>query len=130
MPKLPEDPEDAWASIVANFGERAHLSDRDLEPDIEPEPDRPREFYVPFENNDGYQPPPAPHVGLPQGPRGVAWLILLGVPVLLLVALLLDLTLPRWLTLSGVVGALASLGYLIATMGSSDDDPWDDGARV
>ncbi|MGN6162388.1 MAG: hypothetical protein ACTHOG_11905 [Marmoricola sp.] len=126
--------DEAWASIVENFGERAHLADDELtrppspliqpEPEPEPSPDHddPVEHYIP---------PAVPKVGLADGPRGAAWLGLLGGPALFLIAVLSGMTIPNWLALFAVVAFLVSIGYLIATMERREDqDPWDDGSRV
>lgn len=126
----PDD--DAWASIVANFGERAELSEEEVaatEPAAAPI-EEPIDFYVPFESEEGYVPPPAARVGLADGPRGAAWLGVLGAPTLFLLALLTGITIPEWLALFALVAFLVGLGYLISTMRRNDDDPWDDGARV
>lgn len=121
----------AWTSIVENFGERAHLSEDEVTPapnnliPIQPDP-------VPsiVESDEHFVPPEVPRVGLADGPRGVAWLGLLGAPTLFVIALLTGFSVPQWLSLFAVVAFLVSLGYLIATMRSDDDEPWDDGARV
>ncbi|MGN6721678.1 MAG: hypothetical protein ACTHJM_03585 [Marmoricola sp.] len=124
--------DEAWASIVENFGERAQLSEEDITPapinliPIEPEP-------MPsiLESDDHFVPEEVPRVGLADGPRGAAWLGLLGAPTLFVIALLTGITVPSWLSLFAVVAFLVSLGYLISTMSRGhDDDPWDDGARV
>lgn len=128
-PSAAED--QVWASIVENFGERAQLSEEDVTAPplnlipIDPEPARSI-----LESDDHYVPPEAPRVGLADGPRGAAWLGLLGAPTLFVIALLTGISVPQWLALFVVVAFLVSLGYLIATMRGNDDEPWDDGARV
>ena len=124
--------DEAWAAIVENFGERVELTDEDVIPEpinlipIEPEP-----VSAIVESDDHFVPPEVPRVGLADGPRGAAWLGLLGAPTLFVIALLTGISVPHWLALFAVVAFLVSLGYLIATMrGSNDDDPWDDGAVV
>lgn len=124
--------DEAWASIVENFGERAHLTDEDVAAEpislIPPEPEPVTRMADPDEH---YVPPAVPQVGLAQGPRGAAWIGLVGAPALFVLSVLTGLAIPQWLTLFAVVAFLASLGYLFATMGGgNDDDPWDDGARV
>lgn len=148
MPELPgaSEPDhgatdEAWASIVENFGERAHLTDADVASEPisliapQPQPITPLAPVPPampmMEADDHYIPPEAPRVGLADGPRGAAWLGLIGAPTLFVLALLTGIAIPQWLTLFAVVAFLVSLGYLFATMrGSADDDPWDDGSRV
>lgn len=130
---VPEDDstDEAWASIVANFGDRAELSDEEVATvSATPPAEDPVDYYIPFESEDGYVPPEAPRVGLADGPRGAAWLGVLGAPALFLIALLTGVTIPEWLALFAVIAFLVSLGYLISTMRRNDDDPWDDGARV
>lgn len=127
-----EPDDDAWASIVANFGERAELTDEEkaIQPIVPVEEEHEIDYFVPFESDDGYEPPPVERVGLADGPRGAAWIGVLGAPLLFMVALLTGISIPHWLSLFAVVAFLAGLGYLIATMRHHDDDPWDDGARV
>lgn len=137
---LPEpSPEDeAWATIVANFGERAQLSPAELTPEpllsSEPEPLIPEVDPAddwPSEPDEHYVPPAVPEVGLADGPRGAAWLGLLGAPALFMIALLTGISIPGWLSVFAVVAFLVSLGYLFATMRKHDDDePWNDGAVV
>ncbi|GAC1383107.1 MAG: hypothetical protein NVSMB48_15440 [Marmoricola sp.] len=145
MPELPGPSEpdhgatdEAWASIVENFGERVHLTDADVAPEPisligpQPSPTAPIEPIPPIvETDDHYIPPEVPRVGLADGPRGAAWLGLVGAPALFMLALLTGIAIPQWLTLFAVVAFLGSLGYLFATMrGTHDDDPWDDGSRI
>jgi len=139
MAETPEAPEpergaaedEAWAAIVENFGERAHLTEADVTPEpISLIPVQPEPFFVASESHEHYEPPEVPRVGLAEGPRGAAWLGLLGAPTLFVVALLSGFAIPGWLALFAVVACLVSLGYLIATMKRDDDDPWDDGAVV
>lgn len=123
----------AWASIVENFGERAQLSDDEVVPPpiaLIPAEAEPTE--VTYDSDlEHYIPPSVPRVGLADGPRGAAWLGLLGAPTLFVLALLTGFSVPQWLALFAVVAFLVSIGYLISTMSrGEDDDPWDDGSRV
>ena len=92
--------------------------------DDEPvEPAEPAERFVPP------TPPPLPRL---EPWQQVAWVGLIGGPLLLLVAVLFSLTLPRWLTLIAVVGFMGGFITLVATMkgpSDPDDDP-DHGAVV
>lgn len=121
--------DEAWASIVENFGERIELTEDDIvdEP-INLIPMQPPAPIV--ESDDHFVPPEVPRVGLADGPRGAAWLGLLGAPTLFVLALLTGFDIPHWLSLFAVIAFLVSLGYLVFTMRGHDDDPWDDGARV
>jgi hypothetical protein len=140
MSEVPGTPEperssaedEAWASIVENFGERAELTEADITPEpinlIPIEPERPAPI---LESDEHYIPPEVPRVGLAEGPRGAAWLGLLGAPTLFVIALLTGFDVPQWLALFAVIAFLSSLGYLIFKMrGPDDNEPWDDGARV
>lgn len=126
--------DEAWASIVANYGERAEI---DQEPPaapprtrpVEPEPvahadevDEPEERFVP--------PVPAPAPRLPAAKRA-AWLGVVGSPVVLIVAMLFSLYVPRLLGYALVAGFVGGFVYLVATMPRREDrDPWDDGAQI
>lgn len=115
----PGSEDDAWASIVANFGERVEL------------PAEPTTWFAPFESDDHYVPPEAPHVGLAEGIHGAAWLGFIGAPIVSMLALLFNIGVPHWLGWLALIVFLASMGYLFTTMRHHDnDDPWDDGARV
>ncbi len=127
--------DEAWASIVANYGDRPELDEqppaappppravepvpvaRDAGDDVEPE-----ERFVPPE------PPPAPR--LPAAKRA-AWLGVVGSPVLLLGAMLLSLDVPRLIGWALVAGFVGGFGYLVWTMPRREDrDPFDDGAQI
>lgn len=139
MSEVPGTPEperssaedEAWASIVENFGDRAELTDADITPEpidlIPIQPEAPTRI---VESDDHFVPPEVPRVELADGPRGAAWLGLLGAPTLFVIALLTGIDIPQWLSLFAVIAFLVSLGYLVFTMRGNDDDPWDDGARV
>ena len=125
-----QDEDDAWRSIVENYGERAEIDP--APPATEPEPaydlnqwdddvDEPEDRFVPP------PPPPLPH---PTPLRLAAWLGVFGAPAVLLVAMVLALPLPTWLE-KGLVGAfVGGFLYLVFNMERGPRDPWDDGARV
>lgn len=140
--------DEAWRSIVDNFGDRARLDDESPEPpddpvvdatadEAHPVPgpavaagttaagvwdDEPEERFVPP------VPPPAPRLPLPQR---LAWLAVLGSPALLVVALLVSYDLPSLVGYALVAGFLGGFGYLVATMQRADErNPWDDGAQL
>jgi hypothetical protein len=129
--------DEAWRSIVDNYGERPQLEDpsRDELAEV-PEPvaaeavpastdvpdDDPEDRFVPP------VPPPAPRLPLPQR---LAWFAVLGSPALLVVALLVSIDLPSLVGYALVAGFLGGFGYLVATMQRSRGrDPWDDGAQL
>lgn len=134
--------EDAeFLSIVESYGERPAFPDpssADLSPAAaEPEPgpfleEEPAEFNPSWEDEGGYEPPPAPPVPRPHGIRAAAWFGLFGVPVLVLLSIVLGISLPSPLTLLLLGWFVGGFGYLVATMqGPQDPDSgWDDGAVV
>jgi len=144
--------DEAWRSIVDNFGDRARLDDEPPEPpddaavdagvdagvdDARPVPgpvvaagtaaagpwdEEPAERFVPP------VPPPAPRLPMPQR---LAWLAVLGSPALLVVALLVSYDLPSLVGYALVAGFLGGFGYLVATMQRAGErNPWDDGAQL
>jgi hypothetical protein len=133
----------AWQEIVANFGERAHLDDEDLdEPVVIPEPYFGDDIDQPFEPDpdvylddaDRFVPPepgPLPRVS---PDRLVAWIGVLGAPVATIVLFVIHATtglyIPGWAITVLVVAFLAGFGYLVLHMPREPRDPWDDGARL
>lgn len=122
--------EDAWRSIVANYGERAELDDEPAAvarpepvaaPADDPDDDVADRFVPPV-------PPPGPRLPVT---RRLAWLAVLGSPAVLVLALLLSVALPRLLGYGLVASFLGGFGYLVWTMQRSEErDPWDDGAQI
>ena len=140
--------EAAWREIVANFGERAVLDDGMDEPlDEGPGSDA---FVIHFadhdradeddaepiylEDEERYVPPPPPPLPHTTPARLMAWLGVLGTPVVavLLVTIhaLAHIEFPSWLIAFLVLAFLGGFGYLLVTMSRDPGDPWDDGARV
>ena len=125
-----EDPDTlnaAWDDIVAHYGERAEL-DPDADevpaaaPDV-PSADQPDEFADAWwAQEEHFVPPTPPPAPLPAGPRGLAWLGVLGSPVAMLVLVLLRVSIPGWLGLLLFAAFVGGIGYLIATMARGDDD--------
>lgn len=136
---MPEDPQDdAWRSIVDNYGDRAQITAGEFpieEPveldafgdDID-EPFEPEPYDV-----DAFVPPVPERVKV-EPVRLLAWYGLLGAPVAALLAVILvEVTpwrVPAWLGWFIVVAFFGGFGYLVATMPKSRDDPYDDGARL
>lgn len=137
-----QDEDAAWREIVANYGERARLEDEPVadepasDPDEEPEaeavypPEEPPPSTVLDAPEERFVPPPPPPLPRPRGPRGLAWLGVVGSPLLLLVFLLTGTYLPGWGAWTLVVAFLGGFGYLVWTMPRGPRDPWDDGAQV
>ena len=123
------DDDAAWQQIVENYGERPDVPDA---PAARPRPrGAPRRGSrgLPLELYDEqFVPPPLPPPPVIRPERKVAWVGLVGSPVLLVVLSFIDYSLPAVLTGGLVVAFLASFGYLVATM--EPHDPDDDGARV
>jgi hypothetical protein len=127
-----QNEDDAWRSIVENYGDRPPVEP--LPPEPEPEP-----AWYPTYDPDGADraddpdrfvpptPPPIPH---PPPVRFAAWLGLFGSPAVLLVALVLGISLPAWLAY-GLIGAfVGGFGYLVLHMDHEPRDPGDNGARL
>ncbi|MEV7420841.1 hypothetical protein [Streptomyces sp. NPDC089919] len=79
------------------------------------------------DDDEGHFVPPDP--GLPEADTTAkfAWLAVVGGPVLLLLAVLLQWDMTWWLTTLGVGGFLGGFATLIARMQSGDDDGSDTG---
>jgi hypothetical protein len=142
--------EDAiWRSIVDNYGDRPQLED---EPEIEvppslrdlgaqpgagpdahpgPQPDPgPDDRGAETDFEEHYVPPPPPPLPRPAPPRLLAWIGLFGVPVFVLVALVIGVSLPSWLGLVLMFWFVGGFVYLVASMRPRPGDGYDDGARV
>ena len=130
--------DEAWRSIVDNYGERAALDEpapQPADPPEQPSPaaetpdpadpdawDEPEERFVPP------VPPRAPRQPLP---RRLAWLAVLGSPLALVVALLASVAIPGLVGYALVAAFVGGFGYLVATMErAASRDPWDDGAQL
>ena len=123
--------DEAWRSIVENFGDRARLDD------VPPAPADPAPFNPTHDEVDAWEdepaerfvppllPPPPP---LPW-PQRLAWLGVFGSPALLVVALLSGLALPPLLGYGLVAAFVGGFLYLVVTM-RNVRDPGDDGARL
>lgn len=122
--------DEAWQAIVDNYGERPEVEEPRPAtfttsfqvpfPVVEPAAEEPERFVPP-------DPGPLPRLELP---RHLPWLGVLGIPAVMLVALLGGVSLPSWLGYLMVLGFVGSFVYLVVTMKRGGRDPWDDGARV
>jgi hypothetical protein len=136
----------AWRAIVDHYGEHPEFTPP-VEPEAEPEPEpEPPAHLFAYEappelgprsweaepEDDRFVPPPAPPLPRPHGFRLVAWLGLFGVPTIVLVCIVLNVSLPSPLGFLALVWFVGGFGYLVATMtGPKDPDGgWDDGAVV
>jgi hypothetical protein len=138
--------EAAWREIVDHYGERARLSSEDLsfsdDVDQEFEPDA--QTYHPAYNplapswdplaEERFVPPEPPPLPRVSPERLLAWLGVLGVPLvviaLMVVSAVTSWSTPTWLDAFLVIGFLGGFGYLVATMSKEPHDPDDDGAQV
>lgn len=133
----------AWQEIIANFGERAHLDEGDLdEPVATPAPYFDDDIDQPFDpdpdvyddEEDRFVPPEPGPVPRMATDRLVAWVGLLGAPVATIVLFVIHTTtglyVPGWAITVLVVAFLAGFGYLVLHMPREPRDPWDDGARL
>jgi hypothetical protein len=156
--KLDEDA--AWREIIAHYGDEPAieelLADDDASPaelQEPPAPDQPvagsdadsderlRGLFRPTWDDpmetgatwddEGHFVPPSPPPARVQDPRrGIAWLGLFGSPFVMLLAVVLQLTLPHWLLFLLAVGFTGGFVYLVATMPNRRGGPGDDGAVV
>lgn len=137
------DEDELWKEIVENYGDRATLddpSDRpaevlDLpdpahEPEPPPEPEEPPELRDAWDDEDRFVPDEPPRITLPEPPRMLAWLGVLGMPVLLLVAVIAGQWLPGWISMLMVAWFVGGFVYLVKNMPDEPLDPWDNGARL
>jgi hypothetical protein len=123
--------DDAWRSIVENYGERAEIDPAPAETEPEPAHDEPDDWDdLDDLDDDRFVPPPPPPLPHPPPVRLAAWIGVFGAPAVLLVGMVLALPLPVWLE-KGLVGYfVAGFLYLVYHMDRGPRDPWDDGARV
>ena len=131
--------DEAWRSIVENYGDRARL-----DPDETPR-EEPREAEASWDEaewaeegtaaepdweDEAFVPPPPPPLPRVAPKRLVAWTGVFGSPTVLLTALLLGVSLPAWLGYLLVAAFVGGFVYLVAMMPRGPRDPFDDGARL
>ncbi|WP_053692919.1 hypothetical protein [Streptomyces sp. WM6372] len=81
----------------------------------------------PDEKDEGHFVPPEPELPPADTTAKFAWLAVVGGPVLLLVAVLLQWDMTWWLTTLGIGGFLGGFATLVARMSQGDDDDDDPG---
>lgn len=153
--KLDEDA--AWRSIMEHYGDRAQLNDsnepasstetdevNDEENDAEAveKPYRPavleplwREQLnteATWADEGHFVPPDPPPLPTLEPRRKMAWIGLLGAPLMLVIAVVFGLQYPGWLGFLIVASFIGGFGYLVATMPRSryEDGSGDNGAVV
>jgi hypothetical protein len=120
--------DDAWRSIVENYGERAEIEPAPPETEPETAYDGHESWDEP--DDDRFIPPPPPPLPHPTPVRLAAWIGVFGAPAVLLVAMVLALPLPGWLGKGLIAYFVAGFLYLVFHMERGPRDPWDNGARV
>ena len=149
---VPTADELAWRAIVDNYGERAEIDEPPVTPPAAPSAGPapgapfggrfgdPRAFGTPDDEvrdlddlddeEEGYVPPEPPPLPTVAPDRGLAWAGVFGSPVVLLVCLILQISIPTWLGYLLVVGFVGGFVYLVFQMPREPREPWDDGAQV
>lgn len=106
-----------FAPGVGGAGPRDHSLVESKDEDVTPE-DR---------ADEGHFVPPEPELPAADATSKFAWLAVVGGPVLLLVAVLLQWEMTWWLTTLGIGGFLGGFATLVARMSEDDDDEDDPG---
>ena len=147
-----------WRSIVDNYGDRVTLDPTPGEPTGEPtaetleepteeptatqvpaapsepeeQPAEARDWLDAYDDPEDHFVPPEPErVPTPEPPRLIAWAGVFGVPVVVLVLVVLQVSLPPWASMLCLAWFVGGFGYLVATMRREPpDNDWDDGARL
>ena len=141
-----------WRSIVDNYGDRVTLDPTTDEPTGEPpkepteeptatqvpapSPEEPpaeaRDWLDAYDDPEDHFVPPEPErVPTPEPRRLIAWAGVFGVPVVVLVLVVLQVSLPPWASMLCLAWFVGGFGYLVATMRREPpDSDWDDGARL
>ncbi|MCW2833995.1 MAG: hypothetical protein JWN68_1948 [Nocardioides sp.] len=126
--------DETWQAIVDNFGERAKI---DGPEPVAPAPARswPEEEPGPgpasaYDDEPRFVPPIPPPLPRPEPRRAIAWAGVFGAPVLMLVALVLQIDLPSLIDYLLIAWFVGGFAYLVATMSRTGREPWDDGSRI
>jgi hypothetical protein len=143
-----------WRSIVDNYGDRVTLDPSADEPTGEPptepteeptatqmpaapsqpeeQPAEARDWLDAYDDPEDHFVPPEPErVPTPEPRRLIAWAGVFGVPVVVLVLVVLQVSLPPWASMLCLAWFVGGFGYLVATMRREPpDSDWDDGARL
>ncbi|MBT2543618.1 hypothetical protein J7E99_23725 [Streptomyces sp. ISL-44] len=87
----------------------------------------PRDHSLPEPADEGHFVPPEPELPEADTTSKFAWLAVVGGPVLLLLAVLLQWEMTWWLTTLGIGGFLGGFATLVARMAHGEDDDEDPG---
>lgn len=141
--------EAAWREIVENYGERVLGEDPVTDDSVIDDA-----VVVSFPDPTGFDTddvledvdedelipeserfvPPSPTLPRTTPERFIAWLGVLGAPVVAVVLVtiytLTGFVFPSWVIAFLVLAFLGGFGYLLVTMSRDPGDPWDDGARL
>ncbi|MDJ0461351.1 hypothetical protein [Streptomyces sp. H27-C3] len=144
---------DGGADQSGQSGQSEKSLKKDREPEAEPDPEpgrplgssvvfapgvgSPRNYSVaePADDDPGtsdeghFVPPEPPPLPSADTTARFAWLAVIGGPLLLLVAVLLQWDMTWWLTLAGVGGFLGGFGTLVGRMAHEDEEGEDDPGR-
>ena len=134
------DDDEAWRSIVDNYGERAEVepdppaSDLGADERTHPEPEPEGTWESPYPDSawaeERFVPPAPPPLPRPRRDRLLAWLGVFGSPTILLVCLVLGISLPELVAYALVTAFVGGFLYLVWLMPRGPRDPDDDGAVV
>lgn len=136
----PDDEDEAWREIVANYGDAPSAEELDAPPPREDDEgvlrglrpgsaEDPDAGHTVWEEERWTPPDPGP-IPVPTPPRLAAWLGVFGAPTILLVCVVAGVSLSSLLSTLLIAWFLGGFGYLVATMRPGPRDPGDDGARV
>ncbi|CAN5874506.1 hypothetical protein BH20ACT6_BH20ACT6_03120 [soil metagenome] len=147
----------AWAQIVAGYDRQVDEADRvglnegrrdtdDPTDEAHEAGDRPgagedgsdvgttvRYRAVPGDDGGHFVPPTPPPLPRPRGASGLAWIGVLGGPLVLVLTAAAHLSLPTLVTAACVLGFVGGMVFLIVQLDDGDrdgSDGWDDGAQV
>jgi hypothetical protein len=126
----PDNEDEAWRAIVENYGDRPDLDPADAPPEAAREEPPVAPVPAPTADDERFVPPPPPPVPRSSPDRLAAWAGLFGAPLVLLVALVLNVSLPTWAGYVLVAWFVGGFLYLVVQMPSGPRDPGDDGARL
>lgn len=135
--------EEAWRQIVEHYGDRPDFPDDPDSPGSPGSPDRAAAgAHVGGAAADGppeadragteerFVPPDPEPVPRPRGKRLVAWLGVVGAPLLLVLVAISGFPMDTTVSTFLVVWFLGGFLFLVWQMPRDRGDPWDDGARV